>query len=35
VREIVEGLDLAGLQAVTEPRLTLANDWTRLVAPDA
>jgi 3-oxoadipate CoA-transferase, beta subunit len=34
VREMVEGLDLAGLQAVTEPTLTLANDWTRLVAPE-
>jgi len=33
VREMVEGLDLAGLQAVTEPKLALANDWTRLVAP--
>ena len=33
VREMVEGLDLAGLQALTEPKLTLANDWVRLVAP--
>ena len=33
VREMVEGLDLAGLQKVTEPRLTLANDWKKLAAP--
>jgi 3-oxoadipate CoA-transferase, beta subunit len=33
VREMVEGLDLAGLQARTEPRLVLANDWRRLEAP--
>ena len=33
VREIVEGLDLAGLQQVTEPKLTLANDWKKLTAP--
>jgi 3-oxoadipate CoA-transferase, beta subunit len=34
VREMVEGLDLAGLQAVTEARLVLANDWKRIQAPD-
>ncbi|MGO8921002.1 MAG: 3-oxoacid CoA-transferase subunit B [Stellaceae bacterium] len=33
VREMVEGLDLAGLQALTEARLLLANDWKRLEAP--
>jgi 3-oxoacid CoA-transferase B subunit len=33
VREMVEGLDLAGLQAVTEAELRLANDWQRLRAP--
>jgi 3-oxoadipate CoA-transferase beta subunit len=33
VREMVEGMDLAALQAVTEPDLALANDWRRLVAP--
>lgn len=34
VREMVAGLDLAALQALTEPKLILANDWTRLVAPE-
>jgi len=33
VREIVDGLDLAGLQKVTEPNLVLANDWKKLTAP--
>lgn len=33
VREMVEGLDLAGLQKLTEPTLTLANDWKKLTAP--
>jgi 3-oxoadipate CoA-transferase beta subunit len=33
VREMVEGLDLAGLQEVTEAKLALANDWKRLEAP--
>jgi 3-oxoadipate CoA-transferase, beta subunit len=33
VREMVEGLDLAGLQKLTEPKLTLANDWKKLSAP--
>jgi 3-oxoadipate CoA-transferase beta subunit len=33
VREMVEELDLAGLQALTEPKLVLANDWQRLKAP--
>jgi 3-oxoadipate CoA-transferase, beta subunit len=32
-REIVQGLDLAGLQDKTEARLTLANDWRVLEAP--
>jgi 3-oxoadipate CoA-transferase beta subunit len=34
VREMVEGLDLAGLQERTEAQLRLANDWKRLEAPD-
>jgi 3-oxoadipate CoA-transferase beta subunit len=34
VREIVEGLDLAGLQKVTEPKLVLASDWKMIVAPE-
>ncbi len=33
VREMVEGLDLASLQALTEAQLVLANDWKRLEAP--
>jgi 3-oxoadipate CoA-transferase, beta subunit len=33
VREMVEGLDLAGLQNRTEAPLRLANDWKRLEAP--
>lgn len=33
VREMVDDLDLAGLQKVTEPKLTLANDWKKLMAP--
>ena len=33
VREMVDGLDLPGLQALTEPSLTLANDWKPLNAP--
>jgi 3-oxoadipate CoA-transferase beta subunit len=33
VREMVEGLDLAGLQKLTEPPLSLANDWKPLAAP--
>jgi 3-oxoacid CoA-transferase B subunit len=33
VREMAEGLDLDGLQAVTEAELRLANDWRRLRAP--
>ncbi len=32
-REIVQGLDFAGLQEKTEARLTLANDWRVLEAP--
>lgn len=32
VREMVEGLDLASLQARTEARLVLANDWRPLAA---
>ena len=34
-REIVQGLDFAGLQDKTEARLTLANDWRVLEAPAA
>jgi 3-oxoadipate CoA-transferase beta subunit len=34
VREMVAGLDLAQLQKLTEPKLTLANDWKKLSAPD-
>jgi 3-oxoadipate CoA-transferase beta subunit len=34
VREMVDDLDLDGLQEVTEARLTLANDWRRLEAPE-
>ncbi|MDE2228264.1 MAG: 3-oxoacid CoA-transferase subunit B [Alphaproteobacteria bacterium] len=33
VREMVDGLDLAVLQKLTEPPLTLANDWKKLAAP--
>ena len=35
VREILAGMDLAELQAKTEPKLYLADDWTPLVAPGA
>ncbi len=34
VREMVDGLDLAGLQERTEAALRLANDWKRLEAPN-
>ncbi len=34
VREMVEGIDLAGLQALTEAELRLANDWKKLAAPE-
>jgi 3-oxoadipate CoA-transferase, beta subunit len=34
VREMVEGLDLGGLQECTEAMLRLANDWKRLEAPN-
>jgi len=34
-REMVPGLDFAGLQERTEARLTLANDWRLLEAPAA
>ena len=34
-REIVQGLDFAGLQDKTEAKLTLANDWRVLEAPAA
>jgi 3-oxoadipate CoA-transferase beta subunit len=34
VREMVEGLDLAKLQALTEAKLTLANDWKKIDAPE-
>ena len=33
VRETVEGLDLGALQALTEPKLALANDWKKLTPP--
>ena len=33
VREMLDGVDMAGLQAVTEPPLRLANDWRPLTAP--
>ena len=33
VREMVEGLDIEGLQERTEAKLILANDWKRLTAP--
>jgi 3-oxoadipate CoA-transferase beta subunit len=33
VREMIDGLDLAGLQKLTEPRLTLANDWKKITVP--
>jgi 3-oxoadipate CoA-transferase beta subunit len=33
VHELVEGLSLADLQAKTEPRLRLADDWKPLAAP--
>jgi len=34
VREMVDGVDFETLQARTGPRLTLANDWRPLAAPD-
>jgi 3-oxoadipate CoA-transferase, beta subunit len=34
-REIVQGLDFVGLQDKTEAKLTLANDWRVLEAPQA
>jgi 3-oxoadipate CoA-transferase beta subunit len=33
VREALEGVTLADLQALTEPKLRLANDWRPLAAP--
>jgi 3-oxoadipate CoA-transferase beta subunit len=33
VREMVEGLDLAALQELTEAKLVLANDWKKLTPP--
>jgi 3-oxoadipate CoA-transferase beta subunit len=33
VREMVESIDLAGLQKMTEAKLKLANDWRPLAAP--
>ncbi|HEY0525974.1 MAG TPA: 3-oxoadipate CoA-transferase, partial [Stellaceae bacterium] len=33
VREMAEGLDLVGLQEITEPPIRLANDWRPLAAP--
>ena len=34
VRELIEGLDLRQLQELTEAKLTLANDWRRVEAPE-
>lgn len=34
VRQMVPGLSLADLQAVTEPELTLADDWSELRPPE-
>jgi 3-oxoadipate CoA-transferase beta subunit len=34
VREMIEGIDLAALQKLTEPTLVLANDWKKLEAPE-
>ncbi|HKW53136.1 MAG TPA: 3-oxoacid CoA-transferase subunit B [Stellaceae bacterium] len=34
VREMVDGLDLAKLQALTEAKLTLANDWKKIDVPE-
>jgi len=34
VREMIDGLDLAGLQKLTQPKLVLANDWKKLTAPE-
>jgi 3-oxoadipate CoA-transferase beta subunit len=34
VREMVEGLDFAGLQKLTEAKLVLANDWKKLEPPE-
>lgn len=34
VREMIEGLDLAALQKLSEPTLVLANDWKKLAAPE-
>jgi 3-oxoadipate CoA-transferase beta subunit len=33
VREMVEGLDLAGLEKLTEAKLVLGNDWKKLTPP--
>jgi 3-oxoadipate CoA-transferase beta subunit len=33
VREMIDGLDLAALQKLTEPKLVLANDWKKLAPP--
>jgi len=33
VREMVEGMTLDQLQAITEPKLRLANDWQKLAPP--
>jgi 3-oxoadipate CoA-transferase, beta subunit len=34
VREMVEGLDLAKLQALSEAKLTLANEWKKIEVPE-
>lgn len=33
VRAMIDGIDLAGLQKLTEPKLVLAEDWQKLVTP--
>ena len=33
VEEMVDGMDLAALQSVTEPTLSLAREWRKLVPP--
>jgi 3-oxoadipate CoA-transferase beta subunit len=33
VREMIDGLDLAALQKLTEAKLALASDWKKLVTP--
>jgi hypothetical protein len=35
VREMIEGIDLVGLQNLTQAEITLANDWCLLTATAA